>query len=169
MDVHIGQTLSGAVFSKDRQYRYALWRIWDGEVPALIFIGLNPSHADEVRDDATVSKLAWHAKMLKYGGLYIGNLFAVVSPYPEQLVYGNNAVGLENDKYLAELKRVAGIIVVGWGNRGRSAGRDKEVLDLLGKPVYCFRVTKSGMPTHPLYIRYDTDLKEYLPSPIYKG
>lgn len=167
--MNIGEGISGAIFSKDRIYRYALWRVWNRERPAMIFIGLNPSYADEVKDDATVSKLAELARMRNCGGLYIGNLFAIINTHPEQLVYDNNAIGTENDKYLAEMKRVAGVIVVGWGNHGRSADRYKEVLDILGKPVYCFGVTKQDMPTHPLYISYDRKLTEYLPTPVFPG
>jgi hypothetical protein len=132
-------------------------------------VGLNPSRADEYRcDDKTVLKMVTYSKAWRYGGLYVGNLFAVVSPYPEQLVYGNSAVGEQNDRYLAELKRVAGIIVVGWGNHGNSAGRDKAVLDILGKPVYCFAVNKSGQPVHPLYQPLSAELKEYVPAPTFK-
>lgn len=163
----IGGSIAGAIFSANRQYRYALWRVWDKEQPAMVFIGLNPSYANRYKDDATVSKLVGHAKVLKFGGLYIGNLFAKVTPYPEQL-YGKDAVGRENDKYLRELKRVAGTIVVGWGNHGgdeKAGNRHKKVLDILGKPVYCFAVTKQDMPMHPLYISYATELREYLPDP----
>ncbi len=164
--MNIGEGISGAIFSEDRLYRYALWRIWDGQQPPLLWVGLNPCWANETRDDTSTSRMAYRAKKYGYGGLYIGNLFAVVAPYPEQLVYGHNAVGNENDRYLAELKRAAGIVVVGWGNHGRSAGRDAEVLDILGKPVYCLSVTKSGMPGHPLYLPWDAELKEYLPAPV---
>ena len=45
---------SGADFSPCRKYRYKLWRIWDETLPLAMFIGLNPSTADEVKDDNTV-------------------------------------------------------------------------------------------------------------------
>ena len=32
--------LSNAKFSNDRIYRYALWRIWDNQLPKVLFIGL---------------------------------------------------------------------------------------------------------------------------------
>ncbi len=165
MIMQIGEGISGAIFSKDRLYRYALWRIWDRKLKPLLWVGLNPCWANETKDDTSTSRMAYRAKTLGYGSLYIGNLFAVVAPYPEQLVYGNDAIGQENDKYLVELKKVAGAVVVGWGNHGRSVGRDKSVLDILGKPVYCLAVTKSGAPTHPLYVPWSAELKEYLPEP----
>ena len=45
---------SDALFSKDRVYRYALWRIWDLKKPKVLFIGLNPSTADEIKNDPTI-------------------------------------------------------------------------------------------------------------------
>ncbi|QBE68839.1 protein of unknown function DUF1643 [Synechococcus sp. WH 8101] len=38
---------SDAIFSDCRTYRYALWRLWDDSRPCAMFIGLNPSSADE--------------------------------------------------------------------------------------------------------------------------
>lgn len=171
--MYIGEGISGAIFSEDRRYRYALWRVWDREKPAVIFIGFNPSTADEIHDDPTVSKLAFDAKYLKYGGLYIGNLYALVSPQPIDILFSpGNAVGKENDRYLEELKHVAGIVVVGWGNVGGhnmvTRVRCGNILDLLGYPIYCFAITKRGQPAHPLYMLV-RELKEYLPKPIYKG
>ncbi len=31
----------GAEFSECRQYRYALWRMWDRSKPPVMFVGLN--------------------------------------------------------------------------------------------------------------------------------
>ena len=166
--MNIGEGISGAIFSGDRKYRYALWRIWDREQPALIFIGFNPSKADEIQDDPTVSKLAADAKYLKYGSLYIGNLFAIISANPAiALIEPEIAIGEDNNRYLQELKRVAGVIVAGWGNNGQYTDRYKEVLDIFGSPVYCFSVTKQGQPTHPLYLLVN-ELREYLPEPALK-
>ena len=40
-----------AILSTDRKYRYVLTRIWDETKPTVVFIGLNPSIADEETDD----------------------------------------------------------------------------------------------------------------------
>ena len=55
---------SDAKFSKDRIYRYALWRIWDDTLPKLLFIGLNPSTADETNDDPTMRRCIRFSKDL---------------------------------------------------------------------------------------------------------
>jgi hypothetical protein len=45
------------ILSSCRQYRYVLWRQWDAlDSDYALFIGLNPSTADEVEDDPTVRR-----------------------------------------------------------------------------------------------------------------
>ncbi len=53
---------SGALFSDDRVYRYALWRTWSPSQPSVMFIGLNPSTADESQDDPTIPAVEIHLK-----------------------------------------------------------------------------------------------------------
>ncbi|MCB9902553.1 MAG: DUF1643 domain-containing protein, partial [Planctomycetes bacterium] len=45
---------STATFSPCRTYRYSLTRIWDDAAPVCGFILLNPSTADETRNDPTI-------------------------------------------------------------------------------------------------------------------
>ena len=68
----------GAELSICRCYRYSLWRLWDTSIPSVLFIGLNPSTADEHEDDPTLSKCMQYAANWGYGGVYIANLFAFV-------------------------------------------------------------------------------------------
>jgi hypothetical protein len=44
-----------ASLSPCRLYRYELWRAW-GVRPFVMFIGLNPSTADETNDDPTIRR-----------------------------------------------------------------------------------------------------------------
>lgn len=165
---NLGEGISGAIFSEDRLYRYALWRIWDRSKPALVFIGFNPSTAREYRDDHTIIKLAAAAKRLNYGALYAGNMYALISKDPEA-IYRNPAlaIGIQNDVYLKALQS-RGTVVLGWGNfASRSeltAARAKSVYKLLRgaatdlppvNQVYCFKRTKQGQPQHPLYLPFD--------------
>lgn len=46
----------GAELSLDRIYRYALYRTWDESLPKVMFVGLNPSTADEFSDDPTIRR-----------------------------------------------------------------------------------------------------------------
>ena len=67
---------SHATFSSCKKYRYSLFRIWDEDKPLVLFIGLNPSTADEKEDDPTIRRCINFAKQWGYGGLIMGNLFA---------------------------------------------------------------------------------------------
>src|SRR3546814_20552269 len=70
----------GATFSACRRYRYRLWRRWaDGPTAALI--AMNPSTADEMRNDPTSERfvsriMKWNAAGARYGAAENGNGFA---------------------------------------------------------------------------------------------
>lgn len=84
--MNIGESISGAVFSdENRKFRYALWRIWDITLDGLLFIGLNPSTAEHVKDDPTVRRLIGFAKTWGFGSLFVGNLFSLVTPDPAKI------------------------------------------------------------------------------------
>jgi hypothetical protein len=64
-----GGIIRSAVFSPDRRYRYHLSRVWPFGRGTLCFIMLNPSHADEADDDATIRKCMGFAKRFGYAGI----------------------------------------------------------------------------------------------------
>ena len=53
------------------------------EHPLILFIGLNPSTADETKNDPTIRRCINFAKDWGYGGVMIANLFAFRSTSPE--------------------------------------------------------------------------------------
>jgi hypothetical protein len=67
---------TGAIFSDCRKYRFALRRNWDESKPYVMFIGLNPSTADEIENDPTINRCISYARSWGYGGLFMANLFA---------------------------------------------------------------------------------------------
>ena len=73
---------SDALFSEDRIYRYALWRTWDESLPKALFIGLNPSTADEIQDDPTIRRCIRYSMDWGYGGYIMGNIFGYRSTDP---------------------------------------------------------------------------------------
>jgi hypothetical protein len=87
---------SGADFSSCGNYRYSLWRIWDEKLPLAMCIGLNPSTANDNKNDQTISYLIKMLRILGYGGFYMTNLFAWISPNPSDLLTCPDPVG-END------------------------------------------------------------------------
>lgn len=162
----IGEGISGAVFSDPKQrFRYALWRIWGNPLNTLLFIGLNPSTAAHVRDDPTVLRVVNFAKSWGFGGLYVGNLFSLVSANPAVLWLSPSTEQTNgpNDVALKRMRELSTKVMVGWGNEGRFARtRPREVLALLGELVYCLKTTKIGEPSHPLYMPSSSQLIPYV-------
>jgi hypothetical protein len=142
--------ISDAIFSEDRKYRYALIRIWDEEKPKIMFIGLNPSTANENQNDPTIRRVISFAKGWGYGGVYMLNLFAIVSSKPEILLTCENTVG-ENDNYLEMFGSKSKDILFAWGNFKEAQQRAKIVCEKFDKAV-CLGLNKNGTPKHPLYV-----------------
>lgn len=151
---------SGAIFSPCRNYRYVLWRTWDTQLPKVLFIGLNPSAADENYNDPTIRRCLQFAQSWGYGGFYISNLFAFRQKDPAQLKKAKTPIGKENDYYILKYADACEKVILIWGNHGTFKDRDKEVLALLEKP-YCIKINKTGHPAHPLYLK-----KELQPIPF---
>ncbi|MCL5098512.1 MAG: DUF1643 domain-containing protein [Candidatus Omnitrophica bacterium] len=147
-------TLCHAVFSPCRQWRYELWRRW-GSDPYCMFIGLNPSTADEVNDDPTVRRCIRFARQWGYGALCMTNIFAWRATDPADMKAVPDPVGPGNDAALKRGAAGAGIVIAAWGNHGSHLGRDKEVLAMLSN-LHCLKHTKTGAPGHPLYLRATT-------------
>ena len=149
---------SDALFSKDRIYRYALWRIWDDNLPKILFIGLNPSTADEIQDDPTIRRCMGYAKDWGYGGIMVANLFAYISTDPKMLKDVDAAESTENRKHIKDMINKCKIVVCAWGNnRGAPPTYLQEITEL-----YYIDLCKDGMtPKHPLYLNKTLKPKSY--------
>lgn len=139
-----------ATLSPCRAYRYALWRRW-GRGPYAMFIGLNPSTADETNDDPTIRRCIGFARAWGYEALCMTNLFAYRATEPADMKKAADPVGFENDGALETLARGAGVVVAAWGAHGTHQGRDKAVRSFVNGLHY-LRLTKDGHPGHPLYL-----------------
>ena len=148
------------VFSSCRTYRYALWREWAGGDGYAMFVGLNPSTADEVHDDPTIRRCVAFAKSWGYGALCMANLFAFRATDPQDMMAADDPIGPDNDTYLRSLADTAGVVVAAWGVHGAYTGRDAKVLGML-PALHCLALTKAGHPGHPLYLR-----KTLIPVPM---
>lgn len=154
-----------AIFSDDRRYRYILWREWMGNELFLgnryvMFICLNPSTADEMKDDPTVRRCKTFAQIWGFNSLCIGNLFAFRATDPKLLRVCDNPVGTLNDYWLKHYAEKADLIIAAWGARGSYLARDKTVSSLLGQ-MKCLGTTKNGHPRHPLYVHGGAPLFRY--------
>lgn len=156
--VHKWDFQSGAKFSPCRKWRYSLWRTWDHEKPKAVFIGLNPSTADEKKNDPTIRRCIGFTKAWGYGTYIMLNLFGFRATDPKDMKACDEPIGQGNDKEIIRLCHRADLIVGCWGAHGGYKDRDLEVLELLGNQdleLYCLGVTKNGYPKHPLYLSGD--------------
>lgn len=149
-----------ATFSDCRKYRYALSRSWNRKKKTILFIGLNPSTADEKIDDPTIRRCINYAQNWGYGSLLMVNLFAYRATMPTELKNVKNPIGKDNDLHIIELSKKVDVAVAAWGNEGSHLNRDKEVKKLIPN-LKCLKINKSGQPAHPLYQKKDLKLIKY--------
>jgi hypothetical protein len=151
-----------AKFSPCRKWRYLLIRRWSN-LPLLIWLLLNPSTADESRDDPTIRRCMGYAMNLGYGGIVILNLYALRSTLPGGLLLVDDPVGAENDEYLRMYALPTCQIVCGWGNWpvcrrsiaeqvGARVFAVRRLLRERGADTRALWVTSLGQPQHPLYL-----------------
>lgn len=151
---------SGAVLSSDRIYRYVLWRRWEQNKPYALFIGLNPSTADETEDDPTIRRCKRYASDWGYGAVYMVNLFAFRATQRKDMLIYNEPTGIDNDRWLQDIAQHAGVIVCAWGTDGKYLRRDDYVINLLlGYKLMCLGTNKNGTPGHCLYIKANKQLE----------
>ena len=77
--------LKRATISVCSKYRYELHRTWDEKKKKVLFIMLNPSTADGMKDDLTTIRCMNFAKKWGYGGLMIGNIYPFRAKRPKHL------------------------------------------------------------------------------------
>lgn len=143
---------NGAIFSECRKYRFALWRIWDEQKPFVMFIGLNPSTANETTDDPTIRRVQQIAKNWGFGGVYMMNLFTYVTPYPSELKEARTPT-LGAVTWLADIGDRCNRVVFAWGNFD-VLGRD-EIVKKMFPNAFALHINKNGSPKHPLYCKSD--------------
>jgi len=148
----------------DRKFRFYLKRIWDENKSFVMFIGLNPSTANETENDPTIKRCINFAKAWGYGGMFMTNLFAFVSTDPKKLMFDRIA---ENDHWIYEISKNIDKIVFVWGAFKIHKSRMDEVIKTF-PTAYCIGKTKDGYPRHPLYLRSDSKPVIYL-TPLTPG
>ena len=147
----------GAIFEKDPnpKYRYMLWRIWQKDLPLFVIFMLNPSTADHLENDTTVTGIMGKARTLGFGGILVINLFAYRATSPEDMKKQKNPKGDHNDLVIKTvLEQNPEYILCAWGTHGNHQNRDKEAICAIKKAKakpFALRLSKHGMPEHPLY------------------
>jgi hypothetical protein len=151
----------GAVFSPNGVYRYSLSRVWKREKGLVLFLLLNPSTADANVLDPTLRRCMSFAEAWGYGGILVGNIFALRSTDPQFLYLSRDPIGPTNDFYIKTMVELVDQVVCGWGAHGAYMNRGEEVAKSLGVNLWCLGLTKHGYPKHPLYLKKGTELVPY--------
>lgn len=154
---------SGAIFKQNRRYRICLWRIWDRSKPLVLFIGLNPSTADESENNPTIRSVINIATYNGYGGVYMMNCWPFVSTDPDAInIHGFKE--FNDDWWFEYLKNRCKDVVFAWGNFKivEQTGRGDELRKIF-PTAKCIGRNKNGSPKHPLYQRKDSKLIKYIP------
>lgn len=153
---------TGAIISRCGFYRYRLWRRRDFDRPALLWVMLNPSTADEQSNDPTLCSVIDISTRLGYGGVEVANLYAYRTKSPEVLKAAGYPIGAENDDYLRALAKQAPKVVCAWGANAQPARAlaVREMLEEISQPM-ALKVNADGTPKHPLYVKRDTQLSSY--------
>ncbi len=158
-----------AILSSCRKFRYRLTRDVNksGKV-TIAYFGINPSTADEKKDDPTVRR--WRGFTERNNGVkfIIGNVFAFRATDVGELARAEDPVGPENMLHIDGIISEADILVPCWGSRNKLPRELWGHLDMFvdklncsGKPVKCFGKTVSNDPKHPLMLSYDTPFIPY--------
>lgn len=158
----IKQEPFGAVFDESGHYRYRLWRRWDPSLPKLCFIMLNPSTADAVKNDPTISRVVALAQNWGYGEVEVVNLYAFRATSPRDLWQSQDPIGPANDRFIKRAVNHADACVLAWGNLPPARlERARKVRKLLaGRRLFCAGMTKSKQPRHPLYLPVNAVLEQ---------
>lgn len=155
---HQSATLaSRAVYSPCEAYRYSLDRVWDSDGGRVMFVMLNPSTADELRNDPTVERCERRARTLGFGAFRVTNIFAFRATDPRDMRRAADPVGPANDATLREGADWADHIIAAWGVHGAHLDRGSQVAAMLQRgttPLFHLGLTRAGHPRHPLYLPY---------------
>jgi len=178
-------------FSEDGEHRYWLTRTWDASGPLCVFVGLNPSTADEryppCRGDDPTVRFCWRrAQHWQFGGFAMLNLYAYRHTSPScmweaHVKRGADIIG-DNDQHLeAWAQRAAessggrhllgegGRVFVAWGilppNPPDYRARAAAVTAMLSRhsDICCLAKVGPGkaFPRHPRGCKRDTTPEQW--------
>jgi hypothetical protein len=160
-----------AVLSACGRYRYRLARPVEGAVDPrvdgrVLWVMLNPSTADAVKNDNTIRRCTAFTRSWGYSGFMVGNLYALRSSDPAALWEADDPVGPQNLEHLRDMASEASLIIAAWGAHAER-GQSDAIAGLLCAhgPVWCLGMSRRGMPRHPLMLPADTARVLFLPGP----
>ncbi|MEO0570510.1 MAG: DUF1643 domain-containing protein [Bacteroidota bacterium] len=151
---------SGAILSSNQKERFVLWRKWDDSKPTILFIGLNPSVADDVKTDPTTKRIVSHSKRWGFGRCFLMNCFAYISTNPKNLTPSGD--WQQNLKWLDTIAPFCSEVIFAWGQHPlvKTLGRDNYFQKRFPN-AKCMGTNLDGSPKHPLYLPYSSKPRYY--------
>ena len=88
-----------------------------------MFIGLNPSKANSLNNDKTLTRIINFSSRWNYKNIYVINLFGLISKSPSQLLKNKDPVGRNNDLIILKVlefwrKNINFDLWLEWGDKG---------------------------------------------------
>lgn len=156
-------------------YRYTLIREVSDDRGCLCWVMLNPSTADDEKDDATIRRVKRFTRDYGYGSLVVVNLFAARATDPDELLVIEDLQGPGNARALRLEMRRSTDVVFAWGawfatNRHRRVQNGvklerpnvEAIARKFGHEPLCLGWTANGEPAHPLRLAADMRLRPYV-------
>lgn len=155
------------------QYRHILGRYWGDDFdehalePYALWIGMNPSTAGAQVNDPTVSReIAYTRDVLKLRCYLKCNVMDYRATDPKTLLSVESPRSRENIEWITEHAELAEYVIACWGalhpTLQHYAADVMVSLVYRNIPVWCLGRTKDGHPKHPLYLKKDTPLEQYI-------
>ena len=163
----------GTAYESTKEYRYLLTRSPAPQGTGVVtFVMLNPSTADESKNDQTITRCEGHARNWRFGTMHVVNLCPFRSTESDRMLKHETPSDVieKNLQCIVETVKASDLVVVAWGVKGWRVGTYNRVVKALeesGKEIQCLRLTKEGHPHHPARIKVSL---ECLPvwKPIWK-
>lgn len=142
-------------------YRYSLTREWIGGEGRLCWVMLNPSTADETKDDHTIRCVRRISQDAGYQSLIVVNLFAARATQPSELLAmlnaGDDPIGEANGPLMGACIESSDAVAFAWGAscptplHGLASVMVQFAVSASGMVggAQCLGFTKGGHPRHP--------------------
>lgn len=147
-------------------YRYLLTRTLQHGTGACVFVMLNPSTADGLKDDPTIRRCVGFVQDWGFQQLRVVNLFAWRATYPRDMLRQLDPVGPDGDGWILRACDDADRIVCAWGAQKARPVRTRAdtVRSLLvgaGHQLEHLGLSLEGQPRHPLFLERVTRPQEW--------
>jgi hypothetical protein len=141
---------SRSIHTECGRFRIFLERVWDDSQEKIVFLCMNPSIADHLQSDLTVTNCMNLAVQWRYGGVIVINLYPLYSTDPAGLT-GHIGADKKNEYMVRATMKAASRIYLACGNKHLPKLRQllSPIADDVRNNLYCIKKNKGGGFKHP--------------------